>query len=1131
MGVVYLSEDIRLGRNVALKVLAPELSGHESVRERFVRESRIAASLDHPNVIPIYEAGEVDGVLFMAMRYVEGTDLKALIGREGPLPPERVASIVKQIASALDAAHDRGLVHRDVKPGNILVASAKGTDHAYLTDFGIIKLRESTTRLTRTGQFMGSTVYVAPEQIEKKPLDRRADVYSLGCVLYECLAGGPPFVRDNEAALLYAHLQEPPPKVTRARPELPGGIDEVIARAMAKRPDDRYPSAGELGAACEEALAAGKTSARAGPRVPPRQPQERADGIIGRAAEFSQVTRFIAAVPTGPVALLLEGEAGIGKTALRKETIALASQGSYRVLESKPIESETQLPFIALGDLLDDTLDEVLGLLPEPQARALEVALLRSEAGTSAPDWRAVALGVLGVLRHLARSSPVLVAIDDVQWLDPASARVLEFAIRRLKGEPVGIVTCARPLHGAGVPLGLDTAVSENRLQRLFIGPLGPDALSRMLRSRLGSEFLRPTVQKLHQASGGNPFFALEMAQALLRRGVPLAPGESLPVPENLSELIRERLVSLPPRTRAALAVAAALSQPTVSLVAAALEGDRPKVPPLAEAVEAGIIEIEDGAIRFTHPLFRSVIHAQGTREERRSLHQRLAEVVTDVEESARHLALAADGPTLEVSAALDEAALKARARGAPDAAADLVELALWLTPADRTEDRYRRSLRAAEFQFEAGDTRRARSLLEDALKVLPPGLTRGKALRLLGSIRSYDSMKAAVDLLNEALSEAEGDTTLRAEVERDIAWVSMFSGNMADASVHARAFLSLAEGLQDPHLLAEGLTAVGMTEGLTGSADWPDTLERAVRLAERSEGLHLFRHPSLMYGILLKWADRFEEARSRFESVRRQAVERGDESTLPYVLYHMCELESWAGDWQSAERYAGESYEVAVQTGQDPFQAASLYARALLEARMGRVEAARSAAEEGLMIAERAGDRVRTMQNLHILGFAELSLDRAQESAGYLVRVEDLSNEMGLKEPGAIRFAGDQIEALLGVGDTDRARWLLEDLEERGRTLRRAWALAVAARCRGLLEATLGQPGDAVASLQTALTEHQGLSDPFELGRTLLVLGIVERQAENQHAARRALEQAQTIFDRLGAALYSEKAAAELAR
>ena len=244
MGVVYLAEQLTLNRQVALKVLPAALREDVSFRDRFVRESKLAASVDHPNVIEVYDAGEADGVLYLAMRLVKGTDLKSLIRRERPLDPGRVVRLITQVASALDAAHQKGLVHRDVKPANVLVEDrGDRAEHAYLTDFGLTKRPASMSGLSQTGQFLGSVEYAAPEQFEGRAVDARTDLYALGCVAYECLTGSVPFPRDSEAAVMFAHLKEPAPHASSRRAGLPEGVDAVVARAMAKRPEDRYPSA------------------------------------------------------------------------------------------------------------------------------------------------------------------------------------------------------------------------------------------------------------------------------------------------------------------------------------------------------------------------------------------------------------------------------------------------------------------------------------------------------------------------------------------------------------------------------------------------------------------------------------------------------------------------------------------------------------------------------------------------------------------------------------------------------------------------------------------------------------------------------------------------------------------------
>jgi serine/threonine protein kinase len=258
MGIVYRAEQLRLRRKVALKLLAPELAENQAFRARFEHESHLAGVLEHPHIVPLFEAGEVDGLLFISMHYVEGTDLRHLLSRDGPLDPDRALAIAAQVAGALDAAHGRGLVHRDVKPANILIASdaaaATGAEHCYLTDFGLTKDTSSPVELTATGTFVGTIDYIAPEQIEGAKPTGHGDQYALACVLFECLTGRLPFARDEEISVMWAHLQDEPPAVTTLRPDLPAAIDAVIARALAKDPQRRYETCTAMVAAARAAL-------------------------------------------------------------------------------------------------------------------------------------------------------------------------------------------------------------------------------------------------------------------------------------------------------------------------------------------------------------------------------------------------------------------------------------------------------------------------------------------------------------------------------------------------------------------------------------------------------------------------------------------------------------------------------------------------------------------------------------------------------------------------------------------------------------------------------------------------------------------------------------------------------------
>ena len=301
MAVVYRAEDLRLGRKVALKLLTPQLVDNEQFRQRFIKESRLAASLDHPNIVPIYEAGEAEGQLFIAMRYVIGDDLKGLLAKEGgQLPGDRTLRLFTQIGDALDSAHHAGLVHRDVKPGNILVAGGRdhthhgSGDHVYLTDFGLTKrTSELSGGLTGTGHFLGTVDYVAPEQIQGRPVGPATDIYALGCVLYECLTGQLPFRRDDDAALLWAHLVEAPPPVTGIRPDLPGEVNAVISRAMAKDPADRYATSEEL--MHELVLALGMPATVSAPR------SRTEHGGAGRHADAGTGSRTDVGTVTGDV--------------------------------------------------------------------------------------------------------------------------------------------------------------------------------------------------------------------------------------------------------------------------------------------------------------------------------------------------------------------------------------------------------------------------------------------------------------------------------------------------------------------------------------------------------------------------------------------------------------------------------------------------------------------------------------------------------------------------------------------------------------------------------------------------------------------------------------------------------------
>ncbi len=342
MGAVYRADEEGLGRKVALKVIAPELAQDERFRERFLRESRIAASLDHPHVIPIYQAGEQDGVLFLAMRYVEGADLAKLVAEEGALEPKRVIDLLSQIAEALDAAHEKGLVHRDVKPSNVLIAESAGREHCYLGDFGLTKRTGSLSGVSVAGEIVGTLEYVAPEQITGNPLDERADVYSLGCVLYECLTGQSPFPRATDVALLWAHVHEEPTPPSQARSELPKELDTVLARALAKEPGRRYRSAGEL-------LAATRSALRLVDAAPPASPRSRRTVALAAAI----VLLAIAAVAAF---LLTRGSGGL--SSVSPNSVGVIDPSSNELVGEVPVGRAPEAITTGLGGVWVTNIDD-----------------------------------------------------------------------------------------------------------------------------------------------------------------------------------------------------------------------------------------------------------------------------------------------------------------------------------------------------------------------------------------------------------------------------------------------------------------------------------------------------------------------------------------------------------------------------------------------------------------------------------------------------------------------------------------------------------------------------------------------------------------------------------------------------
>jgi len=848
--------------------------------------------------------------------------------------------------------------------------------------------------------------------------------------------------------------------------------------------------------------------------------------VIGREEELAAIETSLAAAEQGPKALVLSGEPGIGKTILWEAGVAEARERFGAVLTCRGVEAEASLSFAALSELLAPVFDEVAPSLLPPRRRALEIALLRIEPGDVAPDAHAIGLAVLDLLSTLADRSPVLVALDDLQWLDPASAAILQIALRRLREEPVGVLVTVRTGPDVTMPFDVERSFAELRLEQLGIGPLTLGAVHSLLQERLGLDLTRPELARVQEATAGNPFFALELGRELVRTGTRPAPGQPLRVPESLRELLGGRLARLPGETLDVLLQVAALARPTVELVAATYGEQERVLEALETAAQEAVVELDGSTVRFTHPLLASICYEQAPLWKRRAVHRALAGAVADVEERARHLALAAEGPDAAIASELDSAAEHAAARGATGGAAELWELAAQLTPDDPVLMR-RRRLRAAELHRLAGDFDRAFDLYEDLLAEVPSGVERSDVLFGLALTQRADT-PALNAFYEQAQAEAAGDDVRLARI---LAWrmgIHLYLADARAALVDARAALEKAERAGDSYLLAVTIARAGHAEAYADEIT-PGLLERGVEIEER-EGLVLETDESPRYSFarLLARLGEVDEARAVFEELEARALERGDEGSRVMALWPWSMLEWLAGRWQRALALATAAYELTDQTQHPRGRAWVGRAKALIEADLGLVDEARASAAEALAFCEETAKEYFAIVARGVLGRLELELGNLEPAGDYLRELPGRLLEGGFNDPSLPVWA-DAIETLIGLGELERAQDYLEPYELHAGRLGSPPARAGAARCRGLLAAAEGDLEGAFEAFESSLED----ADPFPLdrARTLLCLGVVRRRAQQKRFAREALEQALAIFEELGARLWADKARAELKR
>jgi DNA-binding CsgD family transcriptional regulator len=858
-----------------------------------------------------------------------------------------------------------------------------------------------------------------------------------------------------------------------------------------------------------------------------------ASEVIGREDEIEQLRAFLDGNAVGPRALVLEGEAGIGKSTIWLAGLELAQERGLRVLSSRPAEAEQDLAFAGLGDLIEGLMDDVLPALPPPRRHALEVALLVEEAHEPL-DPRALGVAVRSALELLAAEQPLVLAVDDVQWLDGSSVDALAFALRRTSA-PLTILL-ARRLSKQSEASPLEHALAAASLERLRVGPLSTGALQAVLRERLDRVFPRPTLLRIHETSGGNPFYALELTRAL---PVDLDPTEPLPIPESLDELVGARLTALPEGTRNALALVAALGVAPVDLLGAAGHAEDALEPALA----AHVVERVVGGIRFTHPLLASALYRGLADGERRAAHRLLGQLLHDPIAAARHLALAADGPDAEIADALDEAATEASVRGTAVVAAELGELARRLTPGEDGEGRRRRGILAATALLRAGDVGRARTLADEILAEAPTGRPRAEALVLLSSVEGRSARpKRAIALRRDALREAGDDLALRAAVHQ---WLA---ANVADATVrdrerHALESLELAEKLGDDALRAGALAVLAVLHYEAGEPDAVALAEEAHALAvalvasprtSRFEVAHLlaWSYDRLdllasftLAGILMAVGRRARAGRL-MDDLERELAPR-DELLESKVRWMRASLETQAARWDLAAEHLLRVQEVMAQ-----YEAAwpsPVIQLADLAVHRGEVGHARELLAGCRELAERQPDALAALEA--VLGIAARVSGDLEASIAQFAAAEKIGEAIELREPTTLWWRADFVEVLLESGRVDEAVELLDAWEADARRLGRDRVVADATRCRGLLAAARGDLDLGCSTLEDAVRQHEQVGDPFGRARSLLALGVARRRGRQKSAAREAIEAALLGFEDLGEVFWTARARAELGR
>lgn len=840
--------------------------------------------------------------------------------------------------------------------------------------------------------------------------------------------------------------------------------------------------------------------------------------VVGRENELEHLRSFVEGrMPAS--CLVLSGEPGIGKTVLWEAGIDLAHQAGYQTVSARASVAEAALTFVVLADLVDGIAEADLSSLPGPQLRALEVTLRRADPVGAPPDPLAVSTGFLNALDAARKRAPLVVAIDDVQWLDASSRGPLTYAARRLNGT-VRFLLTRRP----GGRAELERALLASGVENVEVEGMSVGAIGRVLADRLAVNLSRRSLRRIHDGTRGNPLFALELGRLLSDRDDRDVPDE-LPVPDLAEDVFKSRIEEATgPVNRVLLAVAlsGSVSEPELASIF--------EQPALDDAVAFGLVERQGSRIHPAHPMLAAAARKLATPSDRRKLHLELASVTTDPILEALHLAVATVRPDTERAAVATTAAALAADRGRTLEAVQLAQHALRLT-AKQDDDRGDRVLTLARLHSKVGDVRKVRELLLSEINDLPPGRYRALAHLLL----YQGSPESVEELVEAALAEAGGERDVRAQafalrsLQMSLRWVERID----DAARWADEALMAARSA-GPDVEAQVRPALAWVRALKG---------RSVDDLTRSRGSQggtfaLSDEVARVQAIRLAFRGENRQAQARFDALRARAEERGELQTMVALQLQLCEVELRAGHVPEAARLVDDFEDLLDQTiVADGPRGYVARLRALLAAVKGdpsdAVRWGRLVLDDQLLPSGPVSPGWDKLEAERALGIAASLDGDSNRAVQHLQRVWDHNRREHVLDPGAFPVAGDLVDALVATERYQEARNVIEELTRLSLEQEHPWGLLTARRGESLLELTTSDiyVETAAARLEEAATGYGSLDLEFEMARSLLSLGMVQRRFKKWGAARSSLERAAEIFDDGGSPGWANRAREELKR